>query len=134
MKKIIVALLAMAMLFSMSGCGKKVPYGFTDKTYSLGNDALKVMDGFLDGKMDADEAEKELSRIADGLKQDVVKPDPSSKNYEEELIQSFSNSGVSFLVSSFVMGMFDWENEYGNTYDCQEIRDDLYEQLNTSLK
>lgn len=134
MKKFIGILLAIVMLISMSGCGQKVPYGFTNETYSLGNEALKVMDSFLGGEMDIDEAEEELSRIYDGLKADVVEPDPNSKNYEEELIQAFSNSGISFSVTSFVMGMYGWENEYGNTYDCQEIRDELYEQLNTSLK
>lgn len=134
MKKFIGILLVIVMLFSISGCGQKAPYGFTNKTYNLGNEALKVMDSFLAGEMNIDEAEEGLSKIYDGLKADVVEPDPNNKNYEEELIQAFSNNGISFLVSSFVMGMYGWENEYGNTYDCQDIRDLLYEQLNTSLK
>ena len=92
------------------------------------------MDSFLSGKIDTDEAEEELSRIYESLEAENIEPSPNSKNYEEELIQSISNSGISFCVSSFVMGMYGWENTYGNTYDCQEIRDGLYEQLNTNLK
>lgn len=130
MKKAICVLLVIVMMVSITGCGKKVPDGFTEETYNLGNDALKVMDSFLSGAIVARDAEKELSIICNGLDAATIEPDPNSKNYGDELFQNFTTGNISFLVSSFVIGMYDWKSGYGNSYDCQEIRDRLYEEIN----
>ena len=126
MKRVIVALLLAAMVLSLCGCGK-TPDDFTKETYQLGNKALKVMDDYLAGKINASKAEEKLSEIYDALEEDGdrIVPDANSKNYGNELLQAMSNSMVAFEVSSFAMGMLGIKNSSGNLYDCEEVRDSL---------
>lgn len=126
MKKIIALLLVLGMMFALCGCGKKVPEHLSAETYKLGNEALKYMDDYLNGKLDFDKAKEKLSEIEDSLLNIVIVPDPNSENFANENIQSSNNSIVWLWVSHFGLGMY----EVDERFDCQEARDKLYEMLN----
>ena len=113
MKKILSVILVLAMLLTMTACGAKVPDGMSKETYSLGKDALKIMDQYLEDKIDLSTASDKLMAISDALEAERESGDPDAF---QNIMQ---NSAVSFYISSFAMGMF------GDGYDCQEMRDSL---------
>ena len=120
MKKILSAILVLAMLLSMTACGVKVPDGMTKETYSLGKDALKIMDQYLEEKIDLSTASDKLMEISDALdaESDVLEEEKESGSLDV-LEYIMTNGFVSFYISSFALGMF------GDGYDCQEMRDSL---------
>lgn len=129
-KRLLALLMVVSIVFSLSACGDSAPDTLSKDTYKLGKEALSVMDKYLAEKMDADEAEKKLSNVMTQLEEEA---DTLSKKSAEGDIEAtgynFYNGTVSFWVSSFVMGMYGYENTAGNTYDCQSVRDSLAEVL-----
>ena len=122
--------MVVSIVFSISACGDSAPDTLTKETYKLGKEALSVMDKYLAEKIDAEDVEKKLSVVMTQLE---AESDTLSKKTAEGDIEAtgynFYNGTVSFWVSSFVMGMYGYENTAGNTYDCQSVRDSLAEVL-----
>lgn len=130
LKRLVAMLMVISIMVSVSACGSSKPDNLTKETYELGKDALAIMDKYLDGKMDADTAEKKLEKIYEQLEIEAEALQKKAENGDIDAYSySFNNGNVCFNISSFVMGMFGWENSYGNTYSCQEIRDNLAEAL-----
>lgn len=61
-KKIFAGILAVCMIFIMTGCSSK-PENMSDEMYNTGLNALETIDQYLDGKLDSDEATDKLDRF-----------------------------------------------------------------------
>lgn len=130
LKKLVALLLVVSIVLSVSACGNSKPDTLTKETYDLGKEALNIMDQYLAGKMDAETAEKQFSKIYDQLEAEGETLQEKADGGDiDALSYAFFNGSVCLSVSSFVMGMFALENTYGNTYDCQSIRDILADTL-----
>lgn len=130
LKRIISILLVAAIAFSVSACGNSKPETLTQETYENGKQALEVMDKYLAGKMDAETAERKLAEIYDQLEAEGDALHEKADGGDiDALSYAFFNGHVCFNVSSFVLGMFELENTYGNTYDCQAVQDCLADAL-----
>lgn len=130
LKRVLAAVLAMAIAFSICACGNAIPDNLSKETYTLGKKALNVMDKYLAGKIDEDKASDQLSSIHDQLEEEYDSlTEQANAGDTQALLYQFYNGSVSLCISSFAMGMYGDANAYGNTYDCQSMRDKLAEYL-----
>lgn len=132
MKRIIAFVLAISMALSLCGCSGQVPNGFTKESYKLCKEALEIMDDYMAGKMELEDAEKQLSEIYDELE---VMGDDAQTRFDKALAEGSEDAdecmsatmalgGALFYISYFVLAMYDYNNGY-TTYDYQSGRDGL---------
>lgn len=136
MRKLISLLLVTCMVFTLCACGS-APQGMSKETYKLGKQAIKVMDQYLAGKISDDEAFDKLDEIyelsdseLDRIRNERDSLKKGSDDYSELAIEATTSGYVPFYISCFQMGIYEIPNSYGVYYDCQEIRDTLYGNLN----
>ena len=121
MKKLVCLLLVVALCISLGACGNSVPDGFTETTYNSGNEALKIMDKYLSGKIKADKVAEKLSTILEQLKaeSEVLEQRVEDEDYDA-MSSNYWNGSVTFWMSAVCAEMYS-----SGTTRCQTVRDNL---------
>ena len=129
--RLLLWLLIVALVINISGCASKIPENVTETTYREGKKALAIMDDYLSGKIDVNTLSDSLWPISEAVGAEYdrlnnIPNDPKSDKFDLNLLFTSSNTNnVSLSISSFVLGAM---GERG--YDCESVRNDLYNILN----
>ena len=130
MKRIITILLTFVMVLSLCACDT-IPPEMNKDTYKVGKSALEVMDEHLSGRIDAAEAEEELTVVYEKIVavMNSINPDPSSPNYAYDYEYAKTAKSVEYSIRNFVLGLRGEVDTIGKVPDLQKTRDFLYSTL-----
>lgn len=115
MKKAVIVLLVVVMLFAMFGCGSKKPNDkYSEETVVAIEAAIEALDSFLGYDISANEARDKLERIEESL-------DTS------DLATSIVSTSIS--TAGTRLGIYDRNSNSENFKAVQNSRDTLYDYL-----
>ena len=111
-KKMVAALLALCLSFSISSCGNKLPDGMSQETYDIGVKALEIMDKYNSADIDAEETDRRLDSLCSKL--EGLELSDTAEGYG--LSEDSYNSNVQIDISFFKYELF----SDGDTYSAAD--------------